>query len=903
MVRASIAAFLLCFLANFGAAQLTQAEKKGIEDSLFIGNLKLEDLKFAREPFKDPLRLKAIERAIDDPLASADALMAWHASAATGRVSALGLTALLNGFEKNTVPKPPAVKGAAPADWKVPEAIKPVILALVAQIQQCDSDIKASLGSLTPEEQRELIEGLPVWAVEEPKITFDFVHGKPATQKRVLQLLSKVDHMRILEAGVRLAADVEQAEASLRLGKFQFVGSVRANINGLPVLVCGTGPDVHDETDARLTIDLGGNDTYLGRHGAGVGYSSVLLDLAGDDQYNVKDLSVGAGVLGVGIAIDGGGNDSFRGKSICFGSGLCGMGLFEKDGGNDLYQATSLAQGFGLFGIGLCLDTSGDDVYNVKLFGQGAARTQGVGWLVDRQGSDQYRAGGLSMNEPLFTGVAYSFSQGFGSGYREDTGGVSGGIGLLTDLQGDDFYLGETYMQAASYWFSIGTLFDANGNDTYTGTHYCQASAMHCCGAYLFDLAGNDSYITKVGASLSIGHDYGVSFLLDRAGDDIYAARDSTPGVGVANGLGIFVDGDGIDRYDGPPGQGNAARGTGSLGVFVDLGGQDRYRTGLEDAEGTTSSTWGTAYDKESVAEKGSAAPDQHQPPKPGSLPKPSDAEMEKIYALATQWGVGSAQQSVQDNVDKLIGIGLPGFEWMLDKHLATADRLQIRTFVAVAKALGPDAGGAVGPKAIGGSKAEKRNLIAIAMEAGIKDVGAILGPLMEDPDLRDVAIRAAGPLKATGAIESLNRMCLSDDKLLARSAMVSLSQIGSPDSVGTALAMLRSTDFLTREAAVSLLAQFPATLKDNAMTLLGDSDEARARLGLRLLAKLGGEDNYKAIAGSLLDPRPGLRIEALLQLDGHCPQEFGQAFLSLQKDPVPVVRAVAKRVRISKQP
>src|SRR5205823_9991597 len=133
----------------------------------------------------------------------------------------------------------------------------------------------------------------------------------------------------------------------------------------------------------------------------------------------------------------------------------------------------------------------------------------------DRKGDDIYRAGGLVLNSPLFATVHYSNAQGYASGYREDTGGVSGGVGLLTDLEGDDSYLGETYCQAASYWFSLGSLYDQSGNDTYSAYHYAQASAMHCCGAYLFDLAGDDSYTIKYGAGHAIGHDYGVAFLLD----------------------------------------------------------------------------------------------------------------------------------------------------------------------------------------------------------------------------------------------------------------------------------------------------------------------------------------------------------------------------------------------------
>ncbi|MBS1721599.1 MAG: HEAT repeat domain-containing protein [Armatimonadetes bacterium] len=879
--------------AGFAFGQLTEAEQQGIEDSLMVGGFQLKDLKFERKPFKDPWRQAYVDFTIDDPLSAASDLLRWHSLAQTSGASALLAASIKRGFsdQVRNVPPPAPVSVAS---GQIPAPVAAIVGRLVGAMVVSDSEIRAALAKLDAKEQRELIEGLPVWAVEEPKVKFSFVKGETARQARLLELLAKVDLARIRAASVVLTAAVEKAVTELKAAKAEMSGKVRLQVAGLPVVVAGTGNDVHDETDARLTVDLGGDDTYKGRHGAGVGYSSVLIDLGGDDHYEVKDLSVGAAELGIGIAFDCGGRDTFRGQSLCFGAGLAGVGVFEKVGGDDDYSATALAEGFGQFGIGLCLDTGGNDRYGVKLFGQGAARTQGVGWLVDRAGNDEYRAGGLSMNEPLFTGVSYSFAQGYGSGYRDDTGGLSGGIGLLTDIAGDDFYLGDTYMQAASYWFATGSLCDFAGNDTYSGYHYCQASAMHCCSAYLFDLAGNDAYVTKFGASLAIGHDYGVAFLLDRLGDDIYAARDSTPGVGNANGLGIFVDGDGIDRYDGPPGQGNGARGTGSLGVFVDLNGPDKYRSGLADGEASSSSNWGTAYDAESKAAASQAA-QPHVSPKPGTAKLLPDAEMEALYKKATQWGVGSAQQEVLEGTDQLVAIGVPALEWMLNKHLATADRLQQRAFVAVVQALGPDGAIALGPKALKGTKEEKRVLLGIALDAGVKDFGAVLAPMLEDPDLRLAAAKAAGPLKALACLNGLQQLCLDQDRLLVRAAMVSLAELGDVGAAATAQALLTSSDLPTKRAALQLLGMFPGQAKIAAEPLINDLDDGKAVTGLALLGKVATPDALKTIGGFLSDPRPIVRIEAMRQLSGRCPAEFLAGFKALSTDAVPVVRAAAK--------
>ncbi|MCW5936130.1 MAG: HEAT repeat domain-containing protein [Fimbriimonadaceae bacterium] len=886
-VAVLVAAATLALAAH---GQLSAAEKQGLADAMLVGNLRPVDLKYSRQPFQDKHRMPLVAQALGDPLATADTLLA-----VPGELEKQGLDQIVRQAlamaGKPVGPTRPAPEPAAVNS--LPVGLREPVGQLVAATQRSDVEVRAALAKLTPSELRELIEGLPTLAVEEPKVKFEFVKSTPPGRDRLLQLMDRVDLAKIQAAGAELSEVVVQVARNLREAKEDISGpKLRLVVNGLVVVIGGRGPTVHDDNDARITIDLGGDDLYTGRCGAGVGYSSVLIDVGGDDRYFAPDLSVGAGVCGVGIAYDMGGQDIFRGRSLCFGAGVCGVGLLRKDGGHDRYDAVSLSEGFGFFGVGVLLDTAGDDDYRLRLFGQGAARTQGVGWLADLRGDDSYRAGGLSMNEPLFTGVSYSFAQGFASGFREDTGGVSGGIGLLTDFAGQDVYTADTYAQGSSYWFSLGVLWDGGGRDTYSAYHYAQASAMHCTAAFLFDLAGDDSYIAQVGASQAIGHDYGVAMLLDRAGNDVYSARDGQPGLGVANGLGIFVDSAGQDRYEGPPGQGNASRGTGSLGVFVDLAGPDSYGKGLEDFAVFAGSTYGVSID---LGPAPTQAPDTRQTsplPVPGSKPKPSDAEMEKIYAKATQWGVGSAEKEVAENVQLLQEIGLPAFEWMLDHRLAQADRLQIRAFVAVAKGIGIGAAAPLGAKALKGSKPEILNVIRIATDAEIRDIGALIGNWLEDPDLKRQAATAAGPLKAAGAVPGLMKLCLDPDPLVVRAAMASLNQIGSADSGSTAQAMVFHQDFLTRMAALELLSKFPDQAKPFATSLLNDPDEFRARVGIQLLGKLN--DGIYEMGAMLLDPRPGVRLEALRQLDGRCPEELLPSVAKLRQDPIPVVAAAA---------
>jgi HEAT repeat protein len=900
MLALLTAGFALSAAFGQDGSRLSAAERQGVGEALFLANLTVEDLQFERKVFSVPYRTPFIDLALDRPLDAADALMDLHAEANNGPTSRLIAVALEKGLGDKWPSALPTITMPAPTPpAELPGPLQVPIVNLVMAVVDAQNQLRLATKNLSEAERRRLVESLPGWATEEPSIKFDFVRGEPADQREILELIEKVELWRIRAAAVELAAAVERAAAALRQSRVNLTSVLALTISGVRVAIGGTGPDVHTG-GADIVVDLGGDDRYTGRVGAGIDGIGVLLDLGGSDTYELADASLGCGILGIGIARDVGGHDLVRGKSLCLGAGLAGVGLFAKEGGNDDYRAISLSQGFGLFGIGLMIDSRGDDRYTLQFMGQGAARTGGLGWLIDREGSDLYRAGGLVLNSPLFKDVYYSNAQGFGDGYRLDTGGLAGGTGLLTDLAGDDFYLAETYAQAASYWFAVGSLYDASGHDTYSGYHYVQASAMHLCGAYLFDLAGDDAYVTKFGASHAIGHDYGVALLLDRAGSDIYAARDSNPGIGNANGVGIFIDAAGEDRYQGPPGRGNMARGTVSLGVFVDLSGQDRYREGLEDGSGAIRPGMGVAYDVADLpAANGTGAPNPTQPtlPVPGSKPKPPNDELELLYAKATQWGVGTAVEEVQSAIAELVAIGMPALEWMVETHLRTASRLEQRAFVQVIAALGEDARNFLAVRVANPDDDVARVALAICIDGKIKEAGPALAGALGRPALQRLAVRAAGSLQSQDAVPAILPLCASTDRILALDAMVALEQIGDERAYETASALLRSPSLPMRKAAIGLMAKFPARAIASAKNLSGDPEEKVARLAIELLGLVGTPDALAEAAAKLIDPRPGVRIQALLALDGRCPQASKATLLSLRSDPIPSVRAVAQRI------
>lgn len=891
------AALFLLSLAAVSPAQLTEDEKKGIENTLFLGNLKLPDLNFARRPHEDKYRLGIVNESIDKPIETLEKLMGIHSGSISKKVPAL-ISQARNELYPAHLPPGPAIP---PATAVMPEGMPPELFEIVVRlgnsVAQANNYVRVAQSKLSPADLRLLLESLPQWATEEPSIKFDFVQQPMAPQARILELLDQVNITLIIQGAGILSSAIEAELAKLKAlsATSKWEGLVKFKVGEMTTVVGGVGDDTHRDRDARLVIDLGGNDRYYGRAGAGPGNAAVLIDVAGDDHYKLPDLGAGCGILGIGLAYDLGGHDNFRGRSLAFGAGLAGVGIFFKEGGDDSYQTIAMTQGFASFGIGLLVDTRGNDLFDCKILGQGAGKTMGWGQIVDQAGDDTYRAGGLVLNSPLFSNVHYSNAQGYGSGYREDSGGISGGVGLLTDAEGDDAYIGETYCQAASYWYALGSLWDGKGLDTYRAYHYAQASAMHMCGAYLIEMEGDDSYVDNFGAAHAIGHDYGVAVLFDRAGNDVYAGRDSRPGIGNANGLGLFVDVAGDDRYSGPNGSGNPARNTGSLGIFVDLGGQDLYRTGLSDGEAAVREQWGVSYDLETKLIDTTPPSVGPPPPPAGSLPRGTDEDLEKVYARATQWNVGTAQDDVRIATNQLIGIGLPALQWMVDKKLAKASRLEQQAFVAVSKAIGHE-GLEIVAKPIA---AEDENAALVAMmiciDAAAFEAGPHLVTAIKKPKLQRVAARLAGLVGAATTVDDLILLSDSPDGLTALNSVVSLGMIGDERGQATGLKHLKSPSLPIRKAAVVLMGRFPNSVAIG-LNMMKDPDEQTARTGIELLGHLGTPESLAAIGPALADTRPGIRISALVALNGRAPQEFKQAVLDLRRDTDERVRAIALR-------
>ena len=542
-------------------------------------------------------------------------------------------------------------KQAAGVPVKLQLALAPVVAAIAEAARQRDLALKgADLGQSSTSKGIDL-QTLYTYAASININPYAGGKAMSPTQKWVRNLLTgKAKGFRygvLYQAAVRLAAVVEQAQLSRFAG--QSVSFSAATPLGR-IILGGPGNDTYNAADAKvgpavaLLLETGGHDTYRIPAGATASAKnpiSVLVDLGGDDTYGYKEIPSaldgkrlpsdadgrrdgktgtltgpvslsevsrqGAARLGIGLLLDlGQGKDRYTSLRMSQGFGALGVGVLYDDGGADSYRGESGVQGAGVFGLGLLLDAGGDDTYATYHQSQGYAYVKAVGVLYDRAGADTYFAdpgdpaqgGDPLYYTPQLPGKGNSsFTQGAGFGRRApgtaaDSFYMSGGLGVLRDLAGDDKYTCSVFGQGTGYWFGTGILADAAGNDRYDGLWYVQGSDAHFALAVFWDDKGDDVYNGKLvpkATSIGVGHDFSVGWHLDLGGDDSYRAPGLSLGSGNDNGIGIMVNLGGKDRYEtkgkrtlgGASIGASAAKGARAsvinLGVFVDTGGVDTY--------------------------------------------------------------------------------------------------------------------------------------------------------------------------------------------------------------------------------------------------------------------------------------------------------------------------------------
>ena len=567
---------------------------------------------------------------------------------------------------------------------------------LIGAVAEAANLNKAAFAQLSPAEQAYIL-SLPERFFYPDGKNFTFLSAPTHTQIKLMQIAQKIDFKSLFIASLLLAdaADRFSDYLSKEVGDQQanpFFNDRREH-NGIvleipspigDIVILGHGNNVYDGSGA-LVVDLGGDDHYRGPIAGNhllPGRVSIAIDIQGNDRYTHRKgpYAQGFGCLGVGLLVDLEGSDEYFGNDVAQGCGLFGVGVLADMQGRDTYNMGLIGQGFGLFGVGLLMDNNGEDHYLMTGMGQGVGSTMGCGVLSDGAGKDKYladrhrKAGRLKSDK-------WCHTQGAGLSIRSPNWSKDlsfyGGIGILSEGGGDDFYHANGgNCMGSSYFMSVGALVDHGGDDKYIPEQgYGIGFAVHLSNAALIDRAGNDLYLGKTHTG-GVGSDRSVAILADYAGDDIYGPSDvyvrnaindegpeRTPSkgdeidalvhnrlAGLSYGaaqkhkaLGFLIDYQGNDKYYGRQrGWGESCGGVmppqypqyWSHAVLLDLAGKDfYYKTGAQDNRYFKYHNHGICYDTEYT---GSDMPGKQQGPngKLRSAQRPVSIDFKEIHSF-----------------------------------------------------------------------------------------------------------------------------------------------------------------------------------------------------------------------------------------------------------------------------
>jgi len=454
-------------------------------------------------------------------------------------------------------------------------------------------------------------------------------------------LLGQGARVQLYGAAARLAFAIEDVDWSAFAGREGIEYTLVTPAGIIAVRDASDHVYPEDGPQTLLLVDLGGADTHLDEVASNRGPAnpvSVAIDLGGADVYGYDEVPSewdGPGLLpadgdgrqagdgfngptsrskrfrqgaarnGIAMLFDLGTDDdrytSLRGSQ---GYAHLGVGVAFDAGGHDTWAAEANAQGAAQFGIGLLVDASGDDTYRAFTQAQGFGFVGAAGVLVDGGGEDAFDC---DVGDPAYGGVPLYYSpqlpdagntsmcQGAGYGARSDndvSSSLSGGLGVLRDVAGDDTYDASVFAQGTGYWEGVGLLADGDGVDRYDAFWYVRGGAAHYAVGVLTDAGdGADRYGTEranINVTLGGGHDFSLGALIDEGGADEYIVTGLSAGASNCNGIGVIVDHAGDDTYEIlsllAAGVGNisaecigARPDATSIGVMIDAGGMDTY--------------------------------------------------------------------------------------------------------------------------------------------------------------------------------------------------------------------------------------------------------------------------------------------------------------------------------------
>jgi len=870
---------LLLVLLPAGAGEedgsfFTERELSLVDDALALLNMTRADAGFDKLVLEDDWRLAVVDRTLKRPLEAADVAWAW-AARARGTPGAI-----LDGATRELRLGGQAVETED----------------LVASARQALAGIAANLSA---KEKDDLVRAAYALLVSDD--AHDGLVPKPETEPEPEELLALA--ARTNRAGYCQAASL-------------LLEALPALIENPPdwVKVAGEGNDLHDlsKDPPEVLIDLGGDDRYIAPARATPDHPiAVVIDLGGDDTYgNGESLSAGAGFFGVGILWDKGqGDDVYRGGHLSQGTGLFGVGILIDEGGSDDYKVRDVGQGAGVFGIGLHLDRGpGNDRFHCDLFGQGFAYVGGFGLLHNENGNDVYEAGGVHLHYPLFNDRYQSLSQGFSIGMRPH---ASGGIGLLVDDAGNDRYACDIYGQGAAYWFAYGALVDRDGNDTYNLGQYGQGGGIHLATGCLLDLKGDDLYYNMHGVGTGGAHDWAVGLLVDREGDDYYAGSGGTMGGSLTNSFALLIDAQGNDGYCAVKGRhvvggGRSARGMGSIGLFLDLAGKDMHDTRERDGAVWTQETYGAGIDLADEPKPKDAPPARPKLSREDArkrVDEKAGQDLEKLWALASEWAVGEMADVVPVARERLMAMGGPALKKALSR-VGTRSGLELRAIQDVLKRFRDES---ISPLVrMLGDEDRRRRAQAAGLLADLEATRAVeeIVKLLDDKKTKGGALEALARLGVAGVWPNVAGLLEDESERVRVAAIRCLQKLGAVESAPALVQRLTSADMFTvRFAAEDVLVSFGGPVVERLMDLARTAKDLTARRhAIRALGRIAPAEAEGLLWNAMQDPDWRVRFDAAGALGAYdnettrgALKAYGETHLEKEH---PYVRARLERVR-----
>lgn len=191
-------------------------------------------------------------------------------------------------------------------------------------------------------------------------------------------------------------------------------------------LADGPVPSSYSMAGARFSMSQGVGYGLRDYDSGGLG---VILSLGAEAHYVGGEFSQGGGYYwGMGIIHNAGPRNTFQGNRYSQGFGCHqAIGIVDNESGGNLYWSTIAANQGAAWDVstGILIDRQGGNTYSGGDISQGSAAMQGIGWLLNLDGPNEYRSS-AGATQGKSSGNSYHFDQ---------TGCYS--FSVLLDAQGD----------------------------------------------------------------------------------------------------------------------------------------------------------------------------------------------------------------------------------------------------------------------------------------------------------------------------------------------------------------------------------------------------------------------------------------------------------------------------------